>query len=65
MQRVPASKARTELSEMLNQVAYSRKRYIVHRRGREMAAIIPVEELALLVALSKRAKTSRRVSLHK
>ena len=51
MTRTTASKARVKFSELLNRVAKKRERIIVQRRGKEVAALVPVEDLALLEEL--------------
>jgi len=45
---------RQDFSETVNRVAYGRERIILHRRGRDVAALIPVEDLALLEAVEDR-----------
>jgi len=48
MTRLPASKAREDFSDTLNRVAYGGERIILRRRGRDLAAIVPMEDLALI-----------------
>ena len=54
MTRLPSGKVRQDFSETVNRVAYGRERIILHRRGRDVAALIPVEDLALLEAAEDR-----------
>ena len=54
MTRIAASKVRQDLSDTLNRVAYGRQRVILERRGKEIAAVIPIEDLRLLEALEDR-----------
>jgi len=54
MTRLASGKARQEFSETVNRVAYGRERIVLHRRGRDLAALIPVEDLALLEAVEDR-----------
>jgi len=54
MTRLPSGKVRQDFSETVNRVAYGRERIILHRRGRDLAALIPVEDLALLEAVEDR-----------
>lgn len=54
MNRIPASKARERFAELLNDVAGHGDRVILHRHGKDVAAVIPVEDLALLEALEDR-----------
>jgi prevent-host-death family protein len=54
MTRLPSGKVRQDFAETVNRVAYGRERIILHRRGRDLAALIPVEDLALLEAVEDR-----------
>ncbi len=54
MARVSAGQARKDFSSILNRVAYGRERLILHRRGKDVAALVPVQDLALLEALEDR-----------
>ena len=51
MTRLPVSKAREDLAEALNRVAYSGERIVLERRGKRIAAIVSVEDLDLLERL--------------
>ena len=53
MTHVNVSKARQEFPEMLNRAAYAKERTIVSRRGKELAAVIPIEDLQLLDRLAQ------------
>ena len=54
MSRIPSGKLRQDFSETVNRVAYGGERIIVHRRGKDLAALIPIEDLALLERLEDR-----------
>ena len=54
MTRLAASKAREDFADILNRVAYRGERIVLHRRGKDVAALIPVEDLALLRELEDR-----------
>jgi prevent-host-death family protein len=54
MTHIAASKVRRDLSDTLNRVAYGRQRVVLERRGKEIAAVIPIEDLRLLEALEDR-----------
>lgn len=54
MGRAAASKVRQDFSDTLNRVAYARERVILHRRGKDVAAVVPIEDLRLLEALEDR-----------
>lgn len=48
---VNISDARNDLAEIVNRAAYARERVRLVRRGRELAAVVPVEDVELLEAL--------------
>ena len=54
---------RKNLAEILNRVAYRGERIVLHRRGREVAVLIPVEDLQVLEAVEDRidAAQAKRV----
>jgi prevent-host-death family protein len=51
--RLNVSKARQELPEIVNRAAYGGERTIVSRRGKPLAAVIPMEDLHLLERLAQ------------
>jgi len=53
MTRLSISKAREEFPEVLNRAAYGKERTIVSRRGKDLAAVIPIEDLRLLERLAR------------
>jgi len=54
MARLAASKAREDFSDTLNKVAFAKERVVLHRRGKEVAAVVPIEDLKLLEAIEDR-----------
>lgn len=54
MAHITASKVRKDFSDTVNRVAYGRERVVLHRRGKEIAAVVPIEDLKLLEALEDR-----------
>ena len=42
---------RKDLAEVLNQVAYGGQRVVLHRRGKKAAALVSMDDLALLEKL--------------
>lgn len=54
MSTVTTVKARESLSEVINRSAYGKERIVLTRRGKEVAAVVPVEDLKLLEALETR-----------
>jgi prevent-host-death family protein len=49
--RKPFSEARSELTDIVNHVAFAQDRYILTRNGKEIAAIVSMEDLNLLEEL--------------
>ena len=43
--------ARATFADLINRVAYGRERIMVTRRGREVVAVVPAEDVALLELL--------------
>ena len=48
------SEAREHFSEIINKVAFGKRRQILSRRGKNLVAVIPVEDLELLEELEDR-----------
>jgi len=48
MGRVTVTEVRDQISDTLNRVAYKGERLVVRRHGKDVAAIVPVEDLELL-----------------
>ena len=55
MIRLPASEAREKFSEVLSEVSYGGQRMVLQRHGKDLVAMIPVQDLALLEELEDRA----------
>ena len=51
MVKVEATAARNGFSDLINQVRYGSGRVLIERRGKDVAALIPVEDLRLLEML--------------
>lgn len=54
MPRLATQKRQETLSHSLARVVTKRERVVVHRRGKAVAALIPLEDLALLEELEDR-----------
>jgi prevent-host-death family protein len=52
--RIPASEARLQFAEVVNKVAFGGERIVLHRHGKDVAAIVPVADLELLQQLEDR-----------
>jgi prevent-host-death family protein len=53
MTRLNLSKARQEFPEIVNRAAYGKERTILSRRGKDMAAVISMDDLLLLERLAR------------
>lgn len=51
MTRLTTTEARKEFSAIVNRAAYGKERVVVHRRGKDLVAVVPVEDLFLLESL--------------
>jgi prevent-host-death family protein len=54
MAHLPASKARQGFADTINRAAYGKERVVVRRRGKEIAAVVPIDDLRLLEELEYR-----------
>jgi len=54
MTRMSASEARDGFSDALNRVAYKGERIVLRRRGKDIAVLVPVEDLKLLEEIEDR-----------
>lgn len=53
MPRISTTQARKDFAAAINRAAYGKERLVLHRRGKDLAAMIPVEDLALLEQLEE------------
>ena len=53
MRRIDISEARPDLTEILIRVANGKERVIVLRRGKELAALVPLEDVRRLEYLER------------
>ena len=51
MATVTAEKARNQFSELVNRAGYGKERIAVTRRGKAVAAVVPIEDMELLEKL--------------
>ena len=51
---LPASKAREGFADTINRVAFGKERVVLRRRGKEVAAVVPIDDLRLLEDLEDR-----------
>lgn len=54
MGQVSTVDARSQLSEIINRAAFGKERMILTRRGKEIVAVVPIEDVKLLEALEDR-----------
>jgi prevent-host-death family protein len=59
--RLNVVELRKSLADLLNRAEYQGERIIVHRRGKDAAAIIPIEDLELLERLIEDAEDRRDI----
>jgi prevent-host-death family protein len=54
MIRKGVTEVRSSLADALNRAAYAGERVVVHRHGKDIAAVVPIEDLRLLQELENR-----------
>ena len=53
-EKISATKAREEFSDLVSRAAYAKERHVVTRRGKAVVAVVPIEDLELLEELEDR-----------
>jgi prevent-host-death family protein len=63
MNEISTVEARDQFSEIVNKAAYGKERTIVTRRGKALAALIPIEDLRILEEIEDRkdVEDARRI----
>jgi prevent-host-death family protein len=54
MNKVSTVEARDQLSTIINRAAFGKERVVLTRRGKELAAVVPIEDVKLLEDLEDR-----------
>ena len=62
MTTVSAKAAREKFSELIGRIAYGKERVVLTRNGRQMAAMIPIEEYRLLEQILEQIEDERDVA---
>jgi prevent-host-death family protein len=53
--RISTVEARDQFADVVNRVAYGKERVILTRRGKELVAVVPIEDVRLLEELENRS----------
>lgn len=48
MKEITTAEARRHMAELLNRAAYGKERFVVTRHGKQLVAIVPLDEVTLL-----------------
>lgn len=48
MKEITTAEARKHMAELVNRAAYGKERFVVTRHGKELVAIVPLEDVTLL-----------------
>jgi prevent-host-death family protein len=51
MSKISTVEAREQFSDVVNRAAYGKERVVLTRRGKDLAAVVPIEDMRLLEAL--------------
>ncbi len=54
MTELSVAEAREQFSEAINRAAYGKERIVVTRRGKRLAAIVPIEDMEAMEAIEDR-----------
>jgi len=54
MAKMSTVEARDRFSDLVNRAAFGKERVILTRRGRELAAVVPIEDIELLRRIEER-----------
>ena len=54
MAKISTAEARNDFAGVINRASFGKERFVLTRRGKKLAAIIPVEDLELLEELGDR-----------
>ncbi len=67
MARIAASEAREKFATILNEVAFGGERILLHRHGKDVAAVVPIADVELLEALEDKMdlETARKALTEK
>jgi len=67
MTRIAASEAREKFATILNEVAFGGERILLHRHGKDVAAVVPIADVELLEALEDKMdlETARKALTEK
>lgn len=55
MTEIGVAEIRANLAEVINRVAYGGERIVLQRRGKQVLAVVPIEDLALIEEMENRA----------
>ena len=54
MSSITTVEARDQFSELINRAAYGKERVVITRRGKELVAVVPIEDVKLLEETEER-----------
>ncbi|MEO5657786.1 MAG: type II toxin-antitoxin system Phd/YefM family antitoxin [Nitrospiria bacterium] len=54
MTKLSTVKARDQFSDVINRAAFGKERVVLTRRGKDLVAVVPMEDIELLQALEDR-----------
>jgi prevent-host-death family protein len=55
MTEIGVADIRANLADVINRVAYGGERIVLQRRGKQVLAVVPIEDLALIEEMENRA----------
>src|SRR5204862_2238968 len=64
MSRIAVIDARKDLADILNRAAYGKERVVLTRRGKDVAAIVPIDDLNILEAIEDHTDVTESEKIH-
>lgn len=58
MAKISTVEAREQFSDVINRAAYGKERVVLTRRGKDLVAVVPIEDVHLLEALEEQVDTA-------
>ena len=63
MSKIAVIDARKDLADVLNRAAYGKERVVLTRRGKDVAAIVPMDDLNILDAIEDLAPEAVKINV--
>lgn len=55
---IPSTEGRASFTDIINETAYAKTRFVIEKKGKPFAAIVPIEDLDILEKAENQLQTS-------